>query len=550
MPQASAYQGETGGFYVRATKKTIVDSLSVEPQTLVLQKGVTYELPSTIGDSSSTTNGTYTMAPITVSSSPAEPTDMRVFWYEFDQNGVIEVTEGFYEVEKDVYKKYTTIEAQKTGAATLYVSDWYEYGLKATVNIVVVEPGESVVYAQSIAVSPSNLVMNVDEYTMLEATVTPSNATAQTVNWSSDNNNIATVNSYGRVTAKNPGTTTIRATAMDGSGKIAACSITVYDPSVSGTPIVVKCSGGLSVMSAASGGTTLGTFDNGSTVFLMDETPQNETMFKVYGTMSNGKTTEGWCSGEYLAKEVEYVYLKSTDNWKIRSGAGTGYSQLGLIESGNFAKLLIKAYATANGYTWHKILYNNIVGYVADTIDSEGNSANYLFIMHWETLVNAQPPIVPTAATNDCLLFIIDYEGKEFFATVQDDGYGNPTIGYGHLVKADENLTTITKEEALALFSQDISSVQTTVSTYAKNRSVIWNQQQFDAFVSLNYNAGSDTGSVMDDIIAGTDPYVAFAKVSNANGGFSLGLYRRRMDEADIFVLGDYTREYRSAPVG
>ena len=53
----------------------------------------------------------------------------------------------------------------------------------------------------------------------------------------------------------------------------------------------------------------------------------------------------------------------------------------------------------------------------------------------------------------------------------------------------------------------------------------------------------------MDDIIDNCDPYSAFSKVSYAsNGSFSLGVYRRRMDEADIFVYGNYTREDRSSP--
>ena len=54
----------------------------------------------------------------------------------------------------------------------------------------------------------------------------------------------------------------------------------------------------------------------------------------------------------------------------------------------------------------------------------------------------------------------------------------------------------------------------------------------------------------MNDVIAGIDPYTAFSKASYADGQFEPGLYRRRMDEADIFVNGEYTREYREAPQG
>ena len=48
-----------------------------------------------------------------------------------------------------------------------------------------------------------------------------------------------------------------------------------------------------------------------------------------------------------------------------------------------------------------------------------------------------------------------------------------------------------------------------------------------------------------------TFPYAAFSQASyDANHQFQLGLYRRRMDEADIFVNGEYTREDREAPQG
>ena len=88
------------------------------------------------------------------------------------------------------------------------------------------------------------------------------------------------------------------------------------------------------------------------------------------------------------------------------------------------------------------------------------------------------------------------------------------------------------------------------VINYSNNRNVSWNQQQFDAFVSLAFNAGTDVADVMDYIINGDDPYTAFTKISSSNGEFSKGVWRRRMDEADIFVHGTYIREERNLPLG
>ena len=64
--------------------------------------------------------------------------------------------------------------------------------------------------------------------TLSVSTVTPDDATDQTVTWSSDNEAVATVDaSTGEVTAVALGTANITATANDGSGVTATCVVTV-----------------------------------------------------------------------------------------------------------------------------------------------------------------------------------------------------------------------------------------------------------------------------------------------------------------------------------
>lgn len=66
------------------------------------------------------------------------------------------------------------------------------------------------------------------ESVTLSANVSPSNATNQAVTWHSSNTTVATVSSSsGTVTAKGVGTTTITATAADGSKVSGKCTITV-----------------------------------------------------------------------------------------------------------------------------------------------------------------------------------------------------------------------------------------------------------------------------------------------------------------------------------
>lgn len=63
--------------------------------------------------------------------------------------------------------------------------------------------------------------------TLSVSSVTPDDATDQTVTWSSDNEAVATVDADGKVTAVAEGTANITATANDGSGVKATCAVTV-----------------------------------------------------------------------------------------------------------------------------------------------------------------------------------------------------------------------------------------------------------------------------------------------------------------------------------
>ena len=88
-------------------------------------------------------------------------------------------------------------------------------------------PTEGVVYkVTEVKLDKTNLALDVGKSETLTATITPSNATNQNVTWSSDNQNVATVEN-GIVTAIKAGTATITATV---DGKSAECSVTVTAP--------------------------------------------------------------------------------------------------------------------------------------------------------------------------------------------------------------------------------------------------------------------------------------------------------------------------------
>lgn len=86
------------------------------------------------------------------------------------------------------------------------------------------------ILVEGIDVSPDTLTLIIGETATLSAEVSPSNADNKTIRWTSDDCNIADVDSVtGFVTAKAAGTTYIYAEAQDGSGVSGCCEVTVTD---------------------------------------------------------------------------------------------------------------------------------------------------------------------------------------------------------------------------------------------------------------------------------------------------------------------------------
>ena len=82
-----------------------------------------------------------------------------------------------------------------------------------------------------VSLDKTSLTLTVGDEETLTATVTPDKATNKDVTWTSSDPSVATV-ADGVVTAVGAGTATITATAADGSGKTAACTVTVERPYV------------------------------------------------------------------------------------------------------------------------------------------------------------------------------------------------------------------------------------------------------------------------------------------------------------------------------
>ena len=115
-----------------------------------------------------------------------------------------------------------TIKGLKDGSATITVKT-ADGGFTATCSVTVRTA------VTGVSLSQTSATMNKGDTLQLTATISPSNATNQSVTWSSSDSTVASVSNSGLVTAKKGGTATITVKTADG-GKTATCSITVNSP--------------------------------------------------------------------------------------------------------------------------------------------------------------------------------------------------------------------------------------------------------------------------------------------------------------------------------
>lgn len=114
------------------------------------------------------------------------------------------------------------VTAKNPGTTTIKVTNKNKTTVTATCNVYVKEADVEVT---SIEMYPSAKSLEIDETFTVTAKVMPENATDKTVTFSSDNEEVASVNAEGLVTGKAAGSATILATAANGvTGK---CLVTV-----------------------------------------------------------------------------------------------------------------------------------------------------------------------------------------------------------------------------------------------------------------------------------------------------------------------------------
>ena len=120
------------------------------------------------------------------------------------------------------------VTAKSAGTTTITVTT-IDGGYKKTANVTVNNP---TIPVTSLSIDKTSLSLIVGNTSKITATVSPSDATNKTVNWTSSNTSVATVDSNGLVTAKSAGSATITVTTIDGGyKKTANVTVSTQTPS-------------------------------------------------------------------------------------------------------------------------------------------------------------------------------------------------------------------------------------------------------------------------------------------------------------------------------
>jgi uncharacterized protein YjdB/serine/threonine protein kinase len=158
-------------------------------------------------------------AQLSVIFEPENATDKSVTWKSLDESVATVDQDG-------------NVTAVADGTAVIEV-ETADGGRKASCTVTV---KADAVPVTGVKLNKENETLEVGKTVTLKATISPDNATDQSVSWSSSDKSVATVSSKGKVTAVKAGTATITVKTKDG-GKKATCEITVKEPTVAVTGV-------------------------------------------------------------------------------------------------------------------------------------------------------------------------------------------------------------------------------------------------------------------------------------------------------------------------
>ena len=161
-------------------------------------------------------------------------------------------------------------------------------------------------------------------------------------------------------------------------------------------------------------------------------------------------------------------------------------------------------------------------------------------------------------ASDNLKLLIKSWEGCVLTAYKAHSSEEYWTIGYGHYAADIYEGMTITADQADAYFEQDIARFEAAANLTVEKYGLDADQGMFDALVSLAYNFGpywveanpswrlsryvqSNFRDSYGNPIPDLEIADAFSVLCSAGGDILPGLVKRRLNEAEIFLYGNYS---------
>ncbi len=258
----SEWGGETFAFLTAEQPGQLVTGITINPATLNLQLNETTAITATV--------------------LPADADNKEVEWSSSDE--AVAVVGDFFGT--------ITVMAKGYGTCTITATAKDGSGVKGECQVTIAQ------LVTGITISPATLTLEPGKTQTLKATIQPSDATNKAVTWTSSNTSVATVSTSGKVTAKAVGTSTITATAKDGSGVKGTCKVTVKETGINGHAFVEI--GGLKWATMNVGATTVaGSYETcfGDYFAWSEIQPRYITITRTAADAANFTWKDGFSSG-------------------------------------------------------------------------------------------------------------------------------------------------------------------------------------------------------------------------------------------------------------
>lgn len=228
------------------------------------------------------------------------------------------------------------VTAKTVGKATIKVMVG---DVSAFCEVVVVQP------VTSISLNKTSLTMEALDTYQLAASVQPSNAANQEIEWLSDNENVATVDATGKVTALAKGSTTITAKAKDGSDVGRGCTVTV--------------SNSAHIVTSVEEMESVHNYEN------------NCSDFWIYTDKGAGKVLKvTFDESTEVEKDFDFIYIYGEDGTQIGKYTGKQLSGVTVMVPGNTVRIKLVSDNAGNAWGFK-------VASIVTSVDEHIHSSDY-----------------------------------------------------------------------------------------------------------------------------------------------------------------------------